>query len=258
MAIAASDYDGTLFREDKVAEADAAAIGRWRAAGHKFGVVSGRDYGMLAPQLTHYGVASDYTVCNNGGLLLGADGKVLWQASLSLPVLKEIAALPEVRRSRDYAFSAADCTYICHELGGGWLAREAAEWDFPLRHISEEDILSLPRIHQFSLAFLEEREAAAAAEAVNARFGEQVHAYQNRCSVDITPPEVSKRTGIEKLLELMGWQQETVYAIGDEINDLPMLEAFRGYTVDTARPAIKSRTRGSYASVGALLDAKVH
>ena len=51
MKIAASDYDGTLFRNEVIAKADVEGIRRWRAAGNKFGVVTGRDYGMLAPQL---------------------------------------------------------------------------------------------------------------------------------------------------------------------------------------------------------------
>ena len=53
LKVAASDYDGTLFRDDIITARDAEAIRKWRAAGHKFGVVSGRDHGMLMPQLKH-------------------------------------------------------------------------------------------------------------------------------------------------------------------------------------------------------------
>ena len=69
MKIAASDYDGTLFRNNEIAAEDARGVHAWRAAGHKFGVVTGRDYGMLVPQLHHYGVEFDYAVCNNGGII---------------------------------------------------------------------------------------------------------------------------------------------------------------------------------------------
>ena len=51
MKVAASDYDGTLLRGGKIDEETKEGIARWRAAGHKFGVVSGRDYGMRVPQL---------------------------------------------------------------------------------------------------------------------------------------------------------------------------------------------------------------
>ena len=35
--------------------------------------------------------------------------------------------------------------------------------------------------------------------------------------------------------------------------DLPMIEAFHGFTVDAAREVIKARVRASFASVGAML-----
>ena len=84
-----------------------------------------------------------------------------------------------------------------------------------------------------------------------------MQAYPNGCSVDIVPAGVSKSQGINKLLELMNWQDAEVYAIGDESNDLPMLEAFDGFTVDTARDAIKARAREVYAGVGAMLAANL-
>ena len=87
----------------------------------------------------------------------------------------------------------------------------------------------------------------------NAKYGDYVHAYPNGCSVDITPAGVSKSQGIDTLLELMGWQQAEVFAIGDETNDLPMLEAYDGFTVDTARDAIKEKARAVYGGVGDML-----
>ena len=72
MKVAASDYDGTLFRQGKIDEETLQGVRKWRAAGNKFGVISGRDYGMLVPQLIAYGVEFDYTVCNNGGIIRGA------------------------------------------------------------------------------------------------------------------------------------------------------------------------------------------
>jgi hydroxymethylpyrimidine pyrophosphatase-like HAD family hydrolase len=216
-------------------------------------VVSGRDYGMLMPQLEHYGIESDYAVCNNGGIIFKADGTPLWQGSIPLSVLAEIVREPSVDQSFHYAFSAVDKTYLYHEGEGSWIMREALEWDFPIEKITEQDILSLPRIHQFCLGYPEAKQADETAAIINAKYGEFVHAYPNGCSVDITPAGVSKSQGIDTLLELMGWQQADVFAIGDETNDLPMLEAYDGFTVDTARDAIKEKARAVYGGVGDML-----
>lgn len=253
MKIGASDYDGTLFRQRTIAAEDVAGVKSWRAAGNKFGVVSGRDYGMLAPQLKYYGIESDYTVCNNGAIIFRADGTPLWQGSIPLEVLAEMVKEPSVRNSFHFAFSAVDKTYLYHEREGSWIMREALEWDFPIVKITEQDIMNLPQIHQFCLGYHEASEADETSAVINAKYGEFVTAYPNGCSVDIVPVGVSKSQGIEKLLELMNWQEADVYAIGDESNDLPMLEAFQGFTVETAREAIKAKTQAVYASVGAML-----
>ena len=257
MKIAASDYDGTLFRNDEIAAEDARGVHAWRAAGHKFGVVTGRDYGMLVPQLHHYGVEFDYAVCNNGGIIHDAAGHVLHQEKIAARVLHAIVAEPGVRRSLHFAFSAPGRTFLCHDREGSWIMREAEQWDFPVVKITEEEIVKLPDIHQFSLGYDDPQEAAEVASILKAKYGADVHAYPNRGSVDITPPDGSKRNGIEKLKQVMGWQGAVVYAIGDEVNDLPMIEAYRGFTVDTARDVIKAKARASYASVGAMLEANL-
>ncbi len=259
MKIAASDYDGTLFRNDTITAADAQSVQRWREAGHKFGVVTGRDYGMLAPQLEHYGIGYDYAVCNNGAIICQSDGTPLWEGRIEPRILKAISEIPEVRRSFHFAFSAATQTYLCHEFEGSWIAREGRQWDFPVIDIEEKDILSLPQIHQFSLGYETPEESLAASRVVNDLYGDHVHAYPNRCSLDITPHGISKSEGIEHLMELMKWNPATteVYCIGDEINDLPMIKAYNGFTVDTARDEIKAQASQAYASVGAMLEANI-
>ena len=259
MKLAASDYDGTLFRNETISEDDAKGVHAWREAGHKFGLVSGRDLGMLTPQLDHYGVEYDFAVCNNGAIICDANGKVLFEGKIEPHILKAVSEEACVQASFHFAFSAKDRTYLCHESEGSWIMREGKQWDFPVIYIQEEDILGLPQIHQFSLGFEDPADSAKAADELNAKYGEYLHAYPNRCSLDITPPGISKTTGIEHLKELMHWPSAEVYVIGDEVNALPMIEAYKehGFVVDTARDVIKEKAAASYAGVGAMLVANI-
>ena len=84
MKVAASDYDGTLFRQDRIAKSDAEAIKKWREAGHKFGVVSGRDHGMLVPQLHHH------ALCGQSSAIDKAVGML---QPLQLRICMDIAAV---------------------------------------------------------------------------------------------------------------------------------------------------------------------
>lgn len=252
--VAASDYDGTLLRDGHIDDETVAGIQQWRAAGHKFGVVSGRDYGMLVPQLEHYGVEFDYTACNNGGIIRDGQGKVYYQAAIQPEALVKISQEPLAQKSFHFAFSAQDTTYLCHQSEGSWIEREAKDWDFPIIYIEEREIPQLhEKIQQFSMGFPTPEESNACAKALNATLGDVIHAYPNACSLDITPATVSKEQGIRKLLEVMHWQGAEVYAIGDETNDLPMLRAFDGYTVTSAREAIQQEAKEAFASVGAML-----
>ena len=80
-----------------------------------------------------------------------------------------------------------------------------------------------------------------------------IHAYPNRCAVDIIPADISKEQAISHTLAIFGWDGAEILAIGDEVNDLPMILGYNGYTVSTARTAIQAQARKVYDSVGAML-----
>lgn len=253
MKIAASDYDGTIFRDRTISKVTVQGVHEWRRDGNKFGMVSGRDYGMLTPQLKHYGIEYDFIISNNGGIIRDKVGKVIYQANIDSKVLKAISLEPLVRKSFHFAFSAKDTTYLCHDSEGSWIMREAKEWDFPITKIAESEISNLVGVHQFSLGFDYPKISAKCAAVLNEKFSADIHAYPNAKSVDITPVEISKRQGLEILMKEMKWQDCELFVIGDEVNDLPMIQAFGGYTVNTARDEIKSQAKKVFDDVGEML-----
>ena len=145
-------------------------------------------------------------------------------------------------------------TYLCHHSEGSWIEREAKDWDFPIVYITEADIGGLTGIQQFSLGFHEPALSDECAAVLNAKLGDKIHAFPNACSLDITPAGISKDQGIHTLLSVMGWDGAEVFAIGDETNDLPMLKAWDGYSLTTARPEIQAQAKQVFPSVGAMLD----
>ena len=145
-------------------------------------------------------------------------------------------------------------TYLCHHSEGSWIEREAKDWDFPIIYIEESEIGGLTGIQQFSLGFHEPALSDACAAVLNEKLGHLIHAFPNACSLDITPVGISKDEGIKKLLSVMGWNGAEVFAIGDETNDLPMLKAWDGYSLTTARPEIQAQAKQVFSSVGAMLD----
>lgn len=253
MKIAASDFDGTLFIDSQICRENIVGVRQWRAAGNKFGVVTGRDYGMLIPQLNHFGIGYDFAICNNGAIIFGENGKVLYQAEIPQQALYVVATHPCVEESLHVAFSQIEHSCIYREREGSWMVREAKQWKFSLKKIEVAEINKLSRVHQIALGFANFDRAAEAVRQINLLFGDTVYACQNRCSVDITPLGIDKSKGIEKLIEIKSWQDAEVYVIGDEINDLPMIHRFDGYTVESARKAIQKEAKQSFACVGSML-----
>ena len=107
MKVAASDYDGTLYQQETICKENIDAIRKWRDAGGKFGVVTGRDFGMLVPQLQYYQIVFDFAVCNNGGIIFDQAGSVLFQSRIATAVLQAVAVQPCVADSLHFSFSAA-------------------------------------------------------------------------------------------------------------------------------------------------------
>mgnify|MGYP001006839351 CR=1 FL=1 len=52
---------------------------------------------------------------------------------------------------------------------------------------------------------------------------------------------------------LGGWEDADLLIIGDDRNDLAMIERYDGYTVRRAQPFMHEAARGVYDSVGAML-----
>lgn len=254
MKLAASDFDGTLYKEEGICLDNVSSIRKWRAAGHKFGVITGRDHGMLLPQLRHFGIEDDFAICNNGAIIFDGQGELLYQAAIPPYLLERIATHACVAASLHIAFSQADTTCLYRQREPSWILREAKQWEYHLTRIDKGQISMLQTVQQISLGFEQLEDAADCTQRLNQEFGDEIRAYQNRGSVDITPACISKSQGIRLLLERLQWQQNTeLYVIGDEANDLPMICAFDSYAVASAREEIRQAAKRTFMTVGSML-----
>ena len=253
LKIAASDFDGTLFREQKISAQDLESIKIWRAAGNKFGIVTGRAYIMLTPHLRDFNLAIDFAACCNGAIIFDGDGKIISETELPRKILTEIMNDPLAAKSMHFAFETLDKVYCAKVKENSWVIREQSRWNFPVEIVEPAQIETLPKkINQLALDFQSPDEAQAAASALNEKFGDVIFAQKNTHSVDIVIAGMNKARGVENLLQVCNWNGKT-YVIGDESNDLPMIKYFGGYTVSTAKDFVKQEATEIFDSVGAML-----
>ena len=82
------------------------------------------------------------------------------------------------------------------------------QWAFPGGFLDEDETLE---------------EAAALTRELNDKYGDYLNAFQNVIEVDIAPKGTSKGEAVSVIRRYYG--DCKVYAIGDSMNDLPLLEA---------------------------------
>ena len=251
--VAASDFDGTLFRNQQISAEDLTAIKNWRASGNKFGIVTGRAYTMLTESFKEFGLETDFAICDNGAIIHDSDGKVIFETELPKKILLEIIKEPFAAKSFHFVFETAEKVYCANVKPNSWVLRDKIRWNFPVEIIEPAQIFELGKINQFAMAFESTEEAQTVSEFLNRKYGTEIFAQKNTFSLDIVKVGMNKSAGVKNLLKIRKWDAE-VHVIGDESNDLMMIRDFGGYTVATAKDFVKNEATIIFDSVGAMLN----
>jgi Cof subfamily protein (haloacid dehalogenase superfamily) len=245
--LVASDVDGTLLDPtDQISERTRAAVHRVVAAGVPFVLVTGRPPRWIPPiveQLGHAGPA----VCANGAVLYdAATDQVSFTVTLD-PV--------QLRNAADVVATALPGAKLAVELPTGSAAVNGADqflaepgYTHPWPGADAVDaprdmVLGRPAIK------LLVRQSNASSDAMAAAVRELLGA-RSRGQLDVTfstgygllelsPPGVTKGTGLARLASELGVASADVLALGDMPNDLSMLRwAGYGVAMANAHPAV--------------------
>ncbi len=247
MKILGSDLDGT-FSHGGVGEAKCAAVRAWRAAGHKFGIISGRgnDY-VHEIRRIYPALELDFFAACNGGYITDAEGRMLHEVRCTTVDVQKFTA----------DLSAWGCKYI-HVNGTRYFCVVAKEEDLPSWVNAEDmvllsDVPALDYFHQISVAFPTEAEAAALVEKVREVYGAWLNPLLNGTCIDIVPSGVNKAKGMYFVMELFGGTYEDVIVVGDNVNDADMIREFRSYAMANGVAAIKEMAHAIVDDVTDLL-----
>ncbi|WP_298067459.1 HAD family hydrolase [uncultured Mailhella sp.] len=251
MKVAACDFDGTLLRGGEVSTADRAAIDEWRAAGHVFGIVTGRGVTTLLAALKRCGpVPCDFVICNNGALI--CDGQ-----------FREVcrAVLPEAARTVVLDHPVLQVCDQCLLFSGAEayvLAGKAPYWIHPENRFSSlptERARQLP-LHQISVRYPDTVSAQAWAAALAAAGEGLVEVHLSSICIDMTACRVNKTEGLRRLMRIRHWEGDVLVA-GDDGNDLSMIRDFGGCAVSTATDEVRRAAVRVVDSVGQMLREQI-
>ncbi len=191
MKLIASDFDGTIFIDEKIKTEDIEAIRDFQAKGNLFGLVTGRSYHSLLV-LIEGKIDPDFVIANNGSHIFVKNGKEMTE------ILKYSLDKDKVRDVIDY-YGTTFSTKLFTD-------KDRAVDD--IRALREgEEILSLAI---YSDHMLENP------------FQEDFSFHKSIGVIDVINSSVSKQTGIEFIKDFYGFDKEII-AIGDDYNDIEFL-----------------------------------
>jgi hydroxymethylpyrimidine pyrophosphatase-like HAD family hydrolase len=239
--LVATDVDGTLLDPDeRVSPRAAVVVDRLVAAGVGFVLVTGRPPRWIPPVVAQLDVAS-LAVCANGTVLYdAAEDRVLWSRTLGSDILDRLAS------------AAVDTLPGCglavervgvDAVGSGPFVAEPGyrdAWDNS-DHITtdRDELLGRPAV---KLLIRDPRLSSdAMVAALTPVIGHEADLTFShpRGLVEVSPPGVTKATGLAEVARRHGVTAADVVAFGDMPNDLEMLRwAGHGVAMGNAHPAL--------------------
>ena len=233
MKILASDYDGTLKVNEEVSSKNKEMIKKWRAQGNLFGIVTGRSTTTIHQEIETKGLEIDFLVCNNGGVILDKNMDIEQLLLIDFPVVEKIIVYIETIKSNGYVLNDG-----IHRSRVAPMQAKDDLHDTPST-IGAKEILENKKVAQIVVNFDEQETANTLAKYINTNFGTKVEAFTNLNCVDIVPKGASKENGLRYIAKRENVSEKDVYSIGDSYNDVCMIEAFSGATLEHAHIKIK-------------------
>lgn len=225
MKIIASDFDGTINYHGKISDEDKAAIRRFRQAGNKFGIVTGRDAELSQWIRQEHGFEFDFIISCTGACIRDGEGNFLYVKKGEIGEFFH-DLIKKAMELKTCFFTIGDLFNKCYVDTLGKLP-----YDFSM----------LKAFTHANCTFPSDEAAEKFATYVRENYSDKISAHRNGWSVDLPPANTSKVTGIYEYASM--FDSPEIYAVGDNVNDLPMIREFCGYAVSNAVDSVKKEAK---------------
>lgn len=237
-----SDFDYTLYDHDNPSNTaeNLLAVTRWRRAGNLFIVATGRNLTSLRLTFPNYRDYVDYLVLNDGATVIRAmDGEVLHRDIIKEKIVTDFTAeLRQANFANDYAV---------------------------IGYYGDKELNVIkPNCYKFRLWFKTQDDCMIAEDILSTKFERRLHYYSYhsvdfnfdarldwinddmKCVIEVNLAGTNKKTGLSALFDKLNiGNKHTIIAVGDDQNDICMLEAYDGYFIGKTREDIRRRLPGT-------------
>ena len=247
-----SDFDGTLANTaNEVSEENVRAINNYVADGGIFAVCTGRILPSILPRVRNIGLKGLVIACQGSVIADIESGKIIRNYKLNSAQASYICSKLEELKTNILAHTdegfytdiPAGVDYLVHYERVTGITAKHAETSLS-EHISGNNISC-----QKVATLVANEEQAALYEKLRNILGDE---FEVVCSakvlIEIVPKGENKGTALKYLSDYYNIPRELTCAIGDNLNDLPMIET-AGYGVAVGNSPTSLKERAKYITV---------
>lgn len=237
-----SDFDGTLLRSDQtIDEKTRLTIEQYTAAGGVFAICTGRTPRSILPRAKELGLKGLISSFQGSVILDAETGKLIrdggMETSLAISVCKKMEEMNLHIHVYDvneyYSNEGGEILEMYEKISGvkGVVAQK------PLSKLIEEKGMKVRKL----IAIVAPEDRQRVVDTLSAAFhGKCYVTYSTSFLIEISSPKYTKGSAVRFIAEHYGIPIEKTVAIGDSLNDLPMLQsAGIGIAVKNAEAALK-------------------
>ncbi|MBR5418910.1 HAD family phosphatase [Candidatus Saccharibacteria bacterium] len=221
------DFDGTLFRRDIEGdfERNLEAIQRFREAGNKFVLTTGRGLASVMRQFPEYKEYFDYLICDNGAQCFDADG-IHFEYTISEKDTQDIIEFVKQQRGGESPYS------VFYRNGAEYAEGEGAHTKIRFWFTTDEEMFRIydALVEKFAESGI--RFFTGHGLALSLINFTRDDGY--KCLIDAVSADAGKDTAFQRIVD--EFPGEIATAVGDGNNDLPMLRKYDGYIMKNALP----------------------
>ena len=234
-----SDYDMTIYIQEKIDESVFDAIEKWRDAGNIFTIATGRNKFSIFEHIERHDLEFDYLIANNGALVFNNKKEMIFKDTIDDDIsYKVIRFLHEKFGGTVEIANDNHIISVKSKYGNDILPFRVD------KKINIEEIETIKNIIQINKMTPNAETTEMVANTINKEF-EEVTAYANIRTVDIVKNTVNKANGVDfihKLLEKNCNHIDKILVAGDSNNDIEMIKRYDGYVQINASEKIKAIT----------------
>ena len=236
-----ADFDRTLFFRDdeQKTRANLEAIKKWRSAGNKFCITTGRSYRSATEQMPEMKELCDYYIVDSGSILLSKTGELIkafyFEPSIVADIVELSKNLSEVPAAYYYTPSSEDVDYKTENI------TKLRLWfkDTSLLDSVAEQIRKTFPVFAFKLDV-----GMPSHKALVGRKG----------FVEIIPIGLGKSNAIKFLQREENMPSEDIVVVGDSFNDYEMVRDFSGFAIEGSKLVNAYKGLKTTSSVSSLIE----